>query len=273
MRLIAFALALALPAGAFAADDPWAKLWLPDAGAVKPSGRAEFDGTEYETFTTRHFTLCYPARLSGEMDRRRPLHLAARLDGLYEFLAGRLDAKPRTPIKAVLIAGQSGHSKVIPEKDAVMTGAEADIVSALGSFFHELVHLFNFSIPGASQDFWSGELFAQYHADRLTSLGLEHRRRYKRLFASDPKKLRWSWVKMLDQHFHETPERERQQIMELGISVFYFLEDRFGPEKTLCFWRAHLDPAQKDDPKLWERCFGSSYADLHAGWRRYYGVN
>ncbi|MBI5245030.1 MAG: hypothetical protein HY922_15310 [Elusimicrobia bacterium] len=277
MKAAILALACAAAASSSAAElqpkDPWAALWLPDASAVKFSTRAEFDGTEYETLSTKRFILHYPVRLSGEADRRAPLHAAARLDGLYEFLAERMGVRPQTSVTAVLIEGQAGHSKVIPEKNAVVTGERADPASMLGSFFHELVHLFNFAIPGASQDFWSGELFAQYHADRLLSLGLEHRARYRRLLASDPKKLDWSWIRMLDEHFAELPERERQQLMELGISVYYYLEDGFGAEKTLCFWRAHLDPAQRDDPKLWERCFGMPYGKLHSGWRRYYGAD
>lgn len=255
-----------------AAPGAWRALWLPDAESVRFSAPAELDGTSYATLSTRHFKLHYPARRVNEHDRRLPLHVAARLDGLYDFLADRTGARPAAPIEAVLIGGQYGRARTEPERNRIETGEEGELPFVLGSLFHELVHLFNFAKPGASQDFWSGELFAQYHADRLQSLGLEHRERYRRLLRSPGGRLDWSWIRLLDEHFGELPERERQQLLELGLSVYYFLEDELGTEKTLCFQRARLDPARRSDQALWKDCFGRSATELQAGWRKYYGL-
>ncbi len=258
-------LLLALLAAPASAADAWSPLWTPEPAAVRRSGPAEL--------STRRFRLRYPADWKNEHDRRLALHVAARLDGLFDLLSVRYSSAPAEPVVAVLVAGERGHSRTEPEENLIRTGAQGDLHAVLGSLFHELVHLFNFAQPGASQDFWSGELFAQYHADRLETLGLEHRDRYARLSRSDPKKLDWNWVSMLDERFAQLPDREREQLMDLGLSVYWYLEDAFGTAPTLCFQRAHLDPARRKDPKLWESCFGKSYKQLHAGWRKYYRLD
>lgn len=259
------ALLLAILAAPAYSADPWAGLWTPEPSAVHRG--------EGHELSTRRFRLRYPEQWRTEHDRRLALHVAARLDGLYDFLALRYSSAPAEPVNAALVAGERGRSRTEPEGNLIRTGAQVDLHFALGSLFHELVHLFNFAQPGAAQDFWSGELFAQYHADRLETLGLEHRERYRGLSRADPKKLDWTWIAMLDERFAQMPEREREQLMDLGVSVYYFLEDSFGQGPTLCFQRAHLDPSRRKDPGVWKACFGKTYKELHAGWRRYYRLD
>lgn len=260
-------MAAALPA---LAVEPWQGLWLPDTSGLKPGAERVFDGKSYATFETRRFLVHYPAAGDErERDRRLALQVASRLDRLYDFLAERLGTKPAAPIHAVLIEGQYGKSLTRPEENAVLTGDRADQSFVLGSFFHELVHLFNFSVEGGKQDFWSGELFAQYHADRLMSLGVEHRERYRRMLAGNPKGFNWDWIENLDREFNRMPEAERQKLMELGVSIHYFLEDEFGAGKSVCFWKARL-LAQPGDP--WKRCFDRSRKQLQKGWLEYYGL-
>lgn len=254
-------------------NDDWSRLWVPRPEAVRRGEAADFDGMTYATYISRHFKVLYPtSRSQREADRRLALHSAARLDNLYDFLAERTGVKPATPIRAVLVEGQYGRSRAYPEENAISTGEEGAFPFVLGSFFHELVHLFNFAVPGAEQDFWSGELYAQYHDDRILSLGLEHRERTRQMLGKNAGGFDWGWIKRLDQDFARIPEKEREHLMAGGISVFYYLEDEFGPEKLRCFWRAHLDPAQRRDEELWARCFGLSEAKLKSGWRRYYGL-
>ncbi|MBI5202908.1 MAG: hypothetical protein HY925_15050 [Elusimicrobia bacterium] len=243
------ALALALASSALAGADAWSPLWEPASAS-------------------RRFAITRPeekARLASDV--------AARLDGLFDLLARRYSSAPAVPVNVVLVAGERGRSRTEPEKNLIRTGAEGELRSVLPSLFHELVHLFNFAQPGATQDFWSGELWAQYHAERLETLGLKHKARYGRLSRSDPKKLDWSWVSMLDENFARMPERERQQLMELGVSVYWYLEAAYGTAPTLCFQRAHLDAGRRKDPGVWEACFGVPYKKLHAGWRKYYRLD
>lgn len=252
--------------------DAWRALWTPRT-ELRAEAPAEFQGSTYAVYATKHFRVHYPLPSAGrEPDRQLALHAAARLDGLYEFLARRLALKPATPIRAVLVEGQYGKSKAYPEENAVATGAAGDLVFVLGSFFHELVHLFNFSVPGADQDFWSGELYAQYHDDRLSTLGLEHKARYKKMLAKSPQGFDWTWIGQLDAGYHRLPESERQKLMELGVSVHWFLEDEFGPEKAACFWRARLDREKRASPDPWLACFGQEEPSLRRRWLAYYGL-
>lgn len=260
------------PASA-AEDSAWNRLWTPRIEAVRRGEEVSYGGKPYATYHSRNFTVLYPPRSAlREADRRLALHVAARLDNLYEFLAERTGIKPATPIRAVIVEGQYGRSRAYPEENAMSTGEEGGFPFVLGSFFHELVHLFNFALPAAEQDFWSGELFAQYHDDRLLSLGTEHRRRARGMLGKNAAGFDWEWIRRLDQDSARVPEREREQIMAGGVLVYYYLEDEFGPEKLKCFWRAHLDPSQRRDEALWTRCFGLSQEKLKSGWRRYYGL-
>lgn len=255
------------------AAEPWTTLWTPRTESVKPGSEQVFEEKPYATYATRHFVLYYPAtRAARETDRMSPLHTAARLDGLFDFLASRLGTQPKTPVRAILISGEYGHSRALPDENAIRTGEKAEFPFMLGSLFHELVHLFNFSVPGGKQDFWSGELYAQYHADRLLSLGLEHKARYRKMLSLNPKGFDWAWIRQLDEGFHRLPESEREKLMEVGISVHYFLEDEFGAEKSACFWKAHLDDARRQERGLWESCFGKSERELRKAWLRYYGL-
>lgn len=262
-------LLLALSAADASAAGTWSELWTPRTAGLKPGLERLHDGAPYASFETEHFVLLYPAsRARAEADRRAALQTAARLDGLFEFLAARLGTRPKTPITAVLLEERYGGSRTVPEENLILAGEQGGFPLVLGSLFHELVHLFNFSVPDGRQDFWSGELFAQYHADRLLSLGVEHKARYRRMLASNPKGFEWRWIEQLDREYAKLPEAERQKLMELGVSIHWFLEDGHGPEKTACFWKARLTGRPED---AWKGCFGLSRKELRKAWLAYYG--
>lgn len=269
MRAI-LALALAAASVAPCAAEPWRDLWLPRTERLKAGPERARDGTAFAAYESERFVFLYPLSRSGnEHDRQAFLQTAARLDNLFDFLSARLGVAPKTPVTAVVLEGQYGGSRTVPEENLIETGERAGFPFMLGSLFHELVHLFNFSVPGAAQDFWSGELFAQYHADRVLSLGLEHRARYRRMLSSNPKGFEWKWIEQLDRDYAKLPEAERQKLLEIGVSIHWFLEDRHGPEKTACFWKSRLTDKSKD---AWQACFGKSRKELRKDWLAYYGL-
>lgn len=210
----------------------------------------------WEPKPVRRFQLDLPAQAH---ERRKLRQLESRLDNLYEFLESRFGDAPKTPIRVVI---HDEASRVDPDAGAIYL-RRGELHAMLGSALHELVHLFNFAVPGAKQDFWSGELLAQYHAERLETLGLEHKKRYGALFKDG--KADWRWVEQLDENYSALSEKERENLLSLGVSIYWYLEDEHGVEKLACFRRERL--AGRGG---WESCYGK--ADLRGGWKKYYGL-
>ncbi len=241
----------------------WGRLWLPTPAF--PLGERNFDGAAYSALATRHFILYFRS------DPDRAVQIASRLDNLYEHLRTLGGRPPRTPIHAVLAEGRYGRSRTFPEKNAILTGAQGELHFILGSFFHELVHLFNFAVSGAEQDFWSGELFAQFHADRTSTLGRDFRERFRVRLSSRTDLLDLDRISALASDYDKVPEPERQFLMEAGVSVYYFLEERFGLDAVYRFRTGHLVKSRHGDPETWVEAFGKGKSFIQREWRAYYG--
>ena len=262
-----------------ASSGPWRGLWERADSKIYSENREELDDADWNIARSEFFNVYYSAD-PDYLNVLKVRNVAARLDGIYRFLNGRLDVQTEFPIRIIIVPGFALRSAIDPEENIIRLGDGASWEGMLASIFRELIFLFNRAQAPAvrsetaaqrTQNVWSGEIFAQYHSDRFFYAEADLLQKYRFRLENQPGTLSWSEVAELSERTAKLTPNQREERMTLGVSILYFLEEAYGASSLVKFWKLHLDANRQDDPDNWRECFGKPYRELEAEWRRYYG--
>lgn len=200
-------------------------------------------------------------------DRQKVAEIYSRIDNVYRFLAERSPAGLQIPIKVFLVPDEYAKSRCDRESNAMRTGDRADAQVMLTSLLHEETHLFNYAfLDKVPQGWWAGEYSCQYFQQRAlwNGLGKEVKREIVTLLPDGP-----------GCGLREISSLGKKAFNE-AISVFYFLEERYGREKMIKLRKLLLEESLKTkgtslSNSVFEQVYGKSIEILDKEWQRFYG--
>jgi len=249
--------------------------------------RVERYGTEWLWVATKHFRVYFDAEQT-ELGR----DVAERIDGLYEFLQRRAQAKPRTPINAYVTRTDEVQIRILrawyptlPLRSTsvqrrsgpdIALAPSANVAWRLGSAIHELTHIFegqrreDRGITQPALTWWRGEFACAYHQRRLrvelpggsfmndlrTKLAGAQLRPWQQLA---------SWAR-------DRADPQRSRVYHTSSAVYYFIEETFGAEKAVAFWRGAVDAQEGDIAAVCQRVLGKPVSELEQACARFYGL-
>jgi hypothetical protein len=189
------------------------------------------------------------------------------IDNVYEFLKGRSPIQMKTPIKVFLVPNEWGRSRCCKTSNAMRTGDQADANFILTSILHEETHLFNFAfLNRIKQGWWAGEFFCIYFQQRA-------------LWETQGKNVKNEIASRLPNgprcHLNKIGKRGKEAFDE-AISVLYFLEEKYGRQRSIRFRHACLEESRRTKGRLppdsiFVNVFDKDIDRLQQEWLQFYG--
>ena len=267
--LTLYFLSLCPPATAEQSSD-WNAIWcLPlhasrtaAIGSVPDLG-ADLENRSWRMIPTRY----HQVHFQPTLDETMVAEICARIDNIYDFLAGRSPTKPPTPIRAFLVPDERARSRCSRTANAMRTGDQGDVQFILASLIHEETHLFNFAfLKEVPQGWWSGEFTCIYFQERAlwTAQGENPKTAAAARLPNGP-----------SCRLAEIQSRGKDAFDE-ALSALLFLEERYGRDKLVAFRQACLQASLKSaggplDDAVFADVFGRTVSQLNTEWREFYG--
>ncbi len=249
-------------------------------------------GFQWRRFDTRRFTLYYRPAVHTEHVRQ----VAERVDNIWRFLKERSGVECRARIVVFMPATRSEYDGLMrPARSRwrsaqypaaedfahlTVTAVEThDFVDRLASIMYGATHLFRHTrSEQMGQDngpwcWWAGEFMARYFSMGLMRAFavLRPRQELYAMWLRDQVVPRWTALETMS--VSEAYPRRRGIKMRLVESILFFLEQRYGQEKMIRFWRAALDAKKERFPgsaAIFQYAFGKPLEELEKEWCDYY---